>query len=192
VKNSIQTSQIDKVSKNSNGQNRRQFIHVTAGVAGLMLSGCEVAVVAAAIPVLNQIDSDKADLNDTIDIDLALIKPGQEIKVLWGGKPVFVRHRLPDEIKQAQDVDISELPHQESDDDRLVPGPDGQLKPQHLGCIPVAEQGKIAAFGEYGGWYCPCHGAHFDTAGRIRKGPSPTNMEIPPYRYLSDTVIQIG
>lgn len=166
-----------------------------------MLSGCEVAVVAAAIPVLNQIDSDKADLNDTIDIDLALIKPGQEIKVLWGGKPVFVRHRLPDEIKQAQDVDISELPHQESDDDRLVPGPDGQLKPQylvmigvcpHLGCIPVAEQGKIAASGEYGGWYCPCHAAHFDTAGRIRKGPSPTNMEIPPYRYLSDTVIQIG
>jgi len=114
---------------------------------------------------------------------------------LWRGKPVFVRHRTAAEIAEAEGVDVSDCPDPEMDADRLVPKPDGAVDPRflvmvgvctHFGCIPLGEAG------DFNGWYCPCHGSHYDTSGRIRKGPAPKNMEIPSYTYISDTVIKVG
>ena len=109
--------------------------------------------------------------------------------------PVFVRHRTPKEIAEAEGVDISDCPDPQTDDERLRPTPEGKLDPRylvmvgvctHFGCIPVGEAG------DFDGWYCPCHGSHYDTSGRIRKGPAPKNMVIPDYTYISDTVIKVG
>ena len=117
------------------------------------------------------------------------------LKTLWRGKPVFVRHRTAAEITDAENTDVSDCPDPESDSDRLVAKPDGTLDPKflvmvgvctHFGCVPVGEAG------DFDGWYCPCHGSHYDTSGRIRKGPAPKNMAIPPYEYISDTVIKVG
>lgn len=131
----------------------------------------------------------------SIEINLSNIAEGQQLKMLWRGKPVFVRHRTAAEIAEAENTDISKCPDPETDAERLMPTPDGKLNPKylvmvgvctHFGCVPVGESG------DFGGWYCPCHGSHYDTAGRIRKGPAPKNLEIPPYEYLSDTVIKVG
>ena len=119
--------------------------------------------------------------------------------MLIGGQPFFIRHRTQAEIAAARNADIDGLREPESDDERLVPLPNGELNPAilvtsgvctHLGCVPVGPaQGQV---GDYGGWYCPCHGSHYDTSGRIRKGPAPTNLPVPDYRYVSDTVINIS
>lgn len=131
----------------------------------------------------------------SIEIDISAIEEGGQLKTLWRGKPVFVRHRTAAEIAAAEATNVSECPDPQSDSDRLIPKPDGKLDPKylvmvgvctHFGCVPVGEAG------EFDGWYCPCHGSHYDTSGRIRKGPAPKNMEIPPYEYLSDTVIKVG
>ena len=131
----------------------------------------------------------------SIEIDLSAIVEGQQLKMLWRGKPVFVRHRTAEEIQIAQDTDISACPDPQTDAERLMPKPDGKVDPRflvmigvctHFGCVPTEEAG------DFDGWYCPCHGSHYDTSGRIRKGPAPKNMEIPPYKYISDTVIKVG
>lgn len=131
----------------------------------------------------------------SIEIDLSKVAEGQQLKMLWRGKPIFVRHRTAAEIAEAESVDMSKLKDPQADDARLVAGIDGNLKPQylvmvgvctHFGCVPVGEAG------DYDGWYCPCHGSHYDTSGRIRKGPAPTNMEIPPYTFTADNVIKVG
>jgi ubiquinol-cytochrome c reductase iron-sulfur subunit len=131
----------------------------------------------------------------SIEIDLSAVEEGGQLKTLWRGKPVFVRHRTAAEIAEAENTDISDCPDPQTDSERLMPGPSGQVNPKylvmigvctHFGCVPVGEAG------DFDGWYCPCHGSHYDTSGRIRKGPAPKNMEIPPYEYISDTVIKVG
>ena len=140
-----------------------------------------------------------ATLASSLDVDISKVPLGGEIRVLIGGKPFFIRHRTPAEIASAENVRVDSLPDPETDDDRLVPMPNGELNPAilvtsgactHLGCVPVGPaQGNT---GDFGGWYCPCHGSHYDTSGRIRKGPAPANLPVPDYRYVSDTMINIS
>ncbi|PHQ69122.1 MAG: ubiquinol-cytochrome c reductase iron-sulfur subunit [Sneathiella sp.] len=165
------------------GVTRRDFLYVAAG--GLSAVGA-----AAAIwPFIAQMNPSADVLAlSTSEVDLDGIEIGSEITAVWQGKPVFVRHRTEGEIKKAEDVVIANLPDPQSDEERVI-------KPQwlvmvgvctHLGCIPLKEQG------DYSGWFCPCHGSHYDTSGRIRKGPAPKNLVIPPYEFLDDNNIRIG
>jgi ubiquinol-cytochrome c reductase iron-sulfur subunit len=113
--------------------------------------------------------------------------------VKWRGKPVFIRHRTADEIVRANATDLDDLRDPQVDTARAE-------KPEylvlvgvctHLGCVPLGQKtGEVR--GDYDGWFCPCHGSHYDTSGRIRKGPAPTNLEVPPYNFLSDAVVRIG
>ena len=136
-----------------------------------------------------------------------LVKEGQAITVVWRGKPVFIRNRTPEEVKKAVDVKLSDLSDGSARNDDLpdkAPATDANRTKKghenwiilvgictHLGCIPKG-QGLNDARGDYGGWFCPCHGSHYDTAGRIRKGPAPRNLEVPPYAFTSNTKIKIG
>ena len=129
----------------------------------------------------------------TLDVNLAPIEQGQAITVMWRGTPVFIRHRTEAEIAEARGVELGDLPDPATDEERVQ-------KPEwlvmvgvctHLGCIPLGQ--KVGENkGEYGGWFCPCHGSHYDTSGRIRRGPAPTNLPVPPYEFASDTEITIG
>jgi ubiquinol-cytochrome c reductase iron-sulfur subunit len=127
------------------------------------------------------------------EVDLAPIAEGQAITVMWRGKPVFVRHRSGAEVTAAREVPISQLPDPAPDQSRVQ-------KDQwlvvlgvctHLGCVPLGQK-PTDARGDYGGWFCPCHGSHYDTSGRIRKGPAPRNLDVPQYAFTSDTKIRIG
>ena len=176
------------------GHTRRDFIHIAATTVA---AG---GVVAVAWPFVQQL-SPAADTRalSSAEVDVSKVPEGGEIRVLIGGQPFFVRHRTATEIAEARNVDISRLRDPETDDQRLVPKADGTLNPAilvtsgsctHLGCVPVGPaQGTV---GEFGGWYCPCHGSHYDTSGRIRKGPAPTNLPVPSYEYVSDTLIKIS
>ena len=127
------------------------------------------------------------------EVDLEPIAEGQSITVVWRGKPVFIRHRSDNEIKSARADDEAELPDPESDADR-VKNPKWLIMVgvcTHLGCIPLGNKSGEAK-GEYGGWFCPCHGSHYDMSGRIRKGPAPLNLPVPKYTFLSDTRVKIG
>jgi len=124
----------------------------------------------------------------TIEVDLSGVAEGSSVVVKWRGKPLFIRHRPQSEIDAANDVDVASLPDPQQDSSRVQ-------KPEwlvlvgvctHLGCIPIGGQG------DYGGWFCPCHGSHYDTSGRIRAGPAPLNLEIPPHCFLSDTTLLVG
>ena len=121
-------------------------------------------------------------------MDLSQIQPGKAITVLWRGKPVFIKRRTQEEIIEAKKVKLEDLKHPEKDEDRVK-------KEEwlvmlgictHLGCVPLSNKG------EYNGWFCPCHGSHYDTSGRIRKGPAPTNMEVPKYEFVDNNTIKIG
>jgi ubiquinol-cytochrome c reductase iron-sulfur subunit len=129
----------------------------------------------------------------TTDVDLAPVQLGQAITVVWRGKPVFVRHRTPEEIDAAQKVDLASLPDRQADRERVK-------KPEwlvivgvctHLGCIPVGTASGEDR-GPFNGWFCPCHGSAYDTSGRIRQGPAPSNLPVPPYQFTTDTTIRIG
>ncbi len=124
------------------------------------------------------------------EVDLSAIEEGQSVTVMWRGKPIFVRHRTAEEVLEARQASLDDLPDPESDEDRIVDGQDKWLVVvgicTHLGCVPLGNQG------EYNGWFCPCHGSHYDTSGRIRKGPAPTNLPVPEYTFLNDTRIKIG
>lgn len=171
-------------------EGKRDFIFLATGAAAA------AGVASFAWPLVAQMGKAADTLAaGSIEIDLGKIGEGQQLKMLWRGKPVFVRHRTAAEIAEAESVDVSALPDPQTDDERLVPKPDGSLDPKylvmvgvctHFGCVPVGEAG------EYDGWYCPCHGSHYDTSGRIRKGPAPKNMEIPPYTFVSDNIIKVG
>lgn len=127
----------------------------------------------------------------SIDVDLSPIAVGQEIKVVWRGKPVFIRNRTQKNIDDAKAVDIKTLRDPQTDEARTKPGHENWLIMvgvcTHLGCIPLGN-----GAGSYGGWFCPCHGSEYDSAGRIRKGPAPQNLIIPPYTFTSDTKVKIG
>jgi ubiquinol-cytochrome c reductase iron-sulfur subunit len=167
---------------------RRDFIVVATYAMGA------VGAAAVAWPLIDQMNpaADTLALAST-EVDVSKIAVGQAITVTWRGKPVFIRHRTADEIARANGIDSAELRDPEEDELRVQ-------KPEllvvvgvctHLGCVPLGQKtGEVK--GEYDGWFCPCHGSHYDTSGRIRKGPAPTNLEVPPYLFLSDSVIRIG
>ena len=172
-------------------ETKRDFIYIATGAAAAVGAG------ALVWPFVNQMGPAADTLAaGSIEIDLSKLEEGQQLKMLWRGKPVFVRYRTPAEIAQAEaDNTASDLKDPATDDSRLIPTPEGKLNPKflvmvgvctHFGCVPVGEAG------EFDGWYCPCHGSHYDTSGRIRKGPAPTNLEVPPYVYLTDTTIKVG
>ena len=175
------------------GETRRDFIHIAAGAA---FAGGAAAVAWPFIKQLGPAADTRAA--SSAEVDVSKIPEGGEVRVLIGGLPFFVRHRTAKEIAEAEAVDVAKLTDPETDADRLVPKPNGELNPTilvtsgactHLGCVPV---GPGVNTGEYGGWYCPCHGSHYDTSGRIRKGPAPLNLPVPKYEYVSDTLIKIS
>jgi len=167
------------------GTTRREFITLTAAAVGV------IGAAATAIPFIDSMNpaADVLALS-SIEVDLAEIQPGQTTKVKWRGKPVFIKRRTKEEIEIERKVAMSELKDPQADNDRVKSGRDEWLVVigvcTHLGCIPAAGQG------EFGGWFCPCHGSQYDASGRIRKGPAPTNLEVPEYSFLSDTKIRIG
>jgi ubiquinol-cytochrome c reductase iron-sulfur subunit len=167
---------------------RRDFLLLTAGALG------GVGAVISIWPFIDSLNPARDVLAlSTTEVDLAPVQAGQRLTVSWRGKPVFIDHRTPDEIKAAQDVDISRLPDPQNDSDRVK-------KPEwlvmigvctHLGCIPLGQKPGDDR-GSFGGWFCPCHGSVYDTSGRIRQGPAPQNLIVPPYEFTSDTAIKIG
>ena len=163
--------------------NRRDFI-ITATVT----TGA-VGVGAAVWPLVDQMNPDASvKALASTEVDISTIQPGQSITVLWRGKPVFIKRRTQKEIDSARSVDLKNLKHPEKDEDRAK-NPEWLVMLgvcTHLGCVPLGDKG------EYGGWFCPCHGSHYDTSGRIRKGPAPTNMEIPKYEFVNTNTIKIG
>jgi ubiquinol-cytochrome c reductase iron-sulfur subunit len=172
------------------GMRRRDFINIAA------VSAAGVGVVGLLYPLINQMNP-SADILAlaSIEVDISKIAEGQAIKTMWRKQPVFIRHLTGAEIKAANAVPMSELRDPQTLAERTKPG-----KPQwlitlgvctHLGCVPLgAGQGENR--GPYGGYFCPCHGSIYDTAARIRKGPAPKNLEVPDYKFKSDTVVQIG
>jgi len=167
-----------------------------------------VGAAAALWPLLDQMNPDQSALSlATTDVDLSHIEVGQAITVMWRGKPIFIRRRADDEIAAAKSVPVDDLPDPlarnanlpdnapASDENRAGKDREPWLVMigicTHLGCIPKG-QSVGDNKGEFGGWFCPCHGSQYDTAGRIRVGPAPQNMAIPPYAFLSDTKIKIG
>ena len=162
---------------------RRDFIFTASYALGAVGAG------AAAWPLIDQMNPDASEraLAST-EVDVSGIERGQSITVLWRGKPVFIKRRTEEEIEKARQVNLKELPDPEKDEDRAK-NPEWLVMLgmcTHLGCVPLGNKG------EYEGWFCPCHGSHYDTSGRIRKGPAPTNLEIPKYEFISDSTIKIG
>lgn len=177
----------DMAEGHAEDENRREFLYLAAGAVGA------VGAASFAWPLIDQMNpaADVLALSTT-EVDISGIPEGASITIKWRGQAVFVRHRTPKEIKEAEDVNLSELRDPEPDKDRVE-------KPQwlivlgsctHLGCVPGNQVGDKK--GDYGGWFCPCHGSQFDTSGRIRQGPAPTNLAVPPYTFLSDTLVKIG
>lgn len=165
------------------GVKRRDFLYIAAGGVGA------VGTALAVWPFVAQMNpsADVLALSST-EVELDAIEEGAEITAVWQGKPVFIRHRTKEEIAAAENVDVASLPDPQADADR-VENPAWLIMVgvcTHLGCVPLKESG------DFDGWFCPCHGSHYDTSGRIRKGPAPTNLVVPPYEFLSDTSVKIG
>jgi ubiquinol-cytochrome c reductase iron-sulfur subunit len=192
----------DTMNPEDDEPTRRDVILVAA--AGF----AAVGAAAALWPLLDQMSPDQSALSlATTEVDLSHIDVGQAITVMWRGKPIFVRRRAEDEIAAAKSIPVDDLPDPLARNANL---PDSALATDenragkdrepwlvmigictHLGCIPKG-QAVGDNRGEFGGWFCPCHGSQYDTAGRIRKGPAPQNLAIPPYNFVSDTKIKIG
>jgi ubiquinol-cytochrome c reductase iron-sulfur subunit len=168
--------------------NRRDFLILATTAVGA------IGTAALVWPFIDQMNpsADVLALSST-EVDLAPIAVGQAITVTWRGKPLFIRHRTDKNIEEARAVPLSELRDPESDEARAK-------KPQwlimvgvctHLGCIPLGQK-PTDPHGAYDGWFCPCHGSHYDSAGRIRRGPAPRNLVVPDYEYTADTTVRIG
>lgn len=170
------------------GKTRRDFLYLTAGAAGAL---------GTAIGLWPLIDSMNPSAEvlalASIEVDLAPIEPGQRITVKWHGRPVFISHRTPAEIAAAESDDEAQL---------IDPAPDAARVQRkewlivigictHLGCVPLGQK-PAQPHGKYGGWFCPCHGSAYDTAGRVRRGPAPRNLDLPPYDFLEDLSVRIG
>ena len=172
------------------GVRRRDFLNVAA------VSFAGVGTVAALAPLVVQM-SPSADVLalSTTEVDISKVQPGQGIKTQWRKQPVFVRNLTPKEIQEANAVSMSDLRDPETLAQRTKPGHANWLITlgvcTHLGCVPLgAGEGEVK--GEFGGYFCPCHGSQYDTAARIRKGPAPKNLQVPEYAFTSDTVVKIG
>ena len=175
---------------------RRDFLYVATAATGAVAGG------AAVWPLINQMNP-SADVSalSSIEVDVADVEPGTQITVKWLGKPVFIRRRSAEEIEAARAVDLADLP---DIDDRNAnkPGLDASDENRaldengewlvmmgvctHLGCVPLGDAG------DFGGWFCPCHASHYDTAGRIRKGPAPQNLPVPVASFVNETTIKLG
>ncbi len=168
-----------------NDPSRRDFIYIAAG------AGAVGAAAMIAIPLIDQMNPAADTLAlASIEYDLSKVEKGAQVVVKWRGKPLFVRYRTEKEIAEAKAVDIKTLRDPQTDAERVKPGKEQYLilvgVCTHLGCVP-----NFGA-GDYGGWFCPCHGSQYDTSGRIRGGPAPKNLEVPEYSFLSDTKIKVG
>lgn len=172
------------------GVRRRDFINIAA------VSFAGVGVAAVALPLINQMNP-SADVlaMASIEVDISAIQPGQAIKTEFRKQALFVRHLTPAEIDAAKKVDVSTLRDPQTLEERTKAGKEEWLITlgvcTHLGCVPLgAAAGEVR--GEFGGYFCPCHGSHYDTAARIRKGPAPANLAVPDYAFSSDTLVKIG
>ncbi|MEM8871102.1 MAG: ubiquinol-cytochrome c reductase iron-sulfur subunit [Pseudomonadota bacterium] len=180
-----------------NSGTRRDFLYVATGAAGVVTAG------AAVWPLVNQMNP-SADVQalSSIQVPVGELEVGQQITALWRGKPVFIRRRTAEEIEAARNVDLGELPDNNARNDN-VSAEDSAADEfrtldeggewlvmigvcTHLGCVPLGDAG------DFGGWFCPCHGSHYDTAGRIRRGPAPENLPVPQAEFISESVIQLG
>ncbi len=177
---------------------RRDFLYVATGMMGA------AGVAGVAWPLIRQMSPDASILAlASIEVDVSSLEPGQAMTVKWRGKPVFIRNRTDKEIEEARAVELAELKDpiaRNQNETAGEPATDvnrsaGEGKENwivmigsctHLGCVPVG------LAGDFGGWFCPCHGSHYDTAGRIRKGPAPENLSVPPFEFISDDVVKIG
>ena len=173
---------VDKEQKGETSE-RRDFLFTASYALGA------VGVGAAVWPLIDQMNPDASVKALAItEVDISKIGLGKTITVLWRGKPVFIRRRTQEEISKAQNVNLEELKDPQKDEDR-VKKPEWLIMTgvcTHLGCVPLGDKG------DFGGWFCPCHGSHYDTSGRIRKGPAPTNLEIPKYEFVDNNTIKIG
>jgi ubiquinol-cytochrome c reductase iron-sulfur subunit len=188
-----------EISSETSGEpTRRDFLYLTTGMAGA------VGAAAVAWPFIDQMRPDASTLAlASIEVDVASLQPGMSLTVKWRGKPVFIRNRTDKEVEEANAVALADLKDPvarnanlpadatATDLDRSA----GKEKENwivmigsctHLGCVPLGQAG------DFGGWFCPCHGSHYDTAGRIRKGPAPENLAVPTFAFATDTVIKIG
>jgi len=167
---------------------RRDFIKL----ATMTLGG--VGAATLAIPFITSMNPGKDTLAlASTEIDLSPLKEGQSLTVIWRGKPVFIKHRTPTEIEEAKNVLMEDLKDAEDDSKRVQ---DSKWLVvlgvcTHLGCVPLGQK-TTDVKGDFGGWFCPCHGSHYDTSGRIRKGPAPKNLPVPPYVFLTESKIKIG
>ena len=185
------------MSQDDEQATRRDFLYYATGGTGAVVVG------AAVWPLINQMNP-SADVQalSSVEIDISDIEPGTQITVKWLGKPVFIRRRTESEIDLARDTIISELPDgmgrnanvsgADADDKNRTLDEKGEWLVMmgvctHLGCVPLGN-----GAGDFGGWFCPCHGSHYDTAGRIRKGPAPENLPVPLAIFINDTTIKLG
>ncbi len=170
------------------GETRRDFLYLTAAAMGV------VSAAAVAWPIVDSMNpaADVRALSST-EVDLSPVEVGMAITVIWRGNPVFVRHRTAAEIETARAVALDELPDPETDEARVQKAEWLIMVGlcTHLGCIPKGQRVGDNK-GDWDGWFCPCHASHYDTSGRIRKGPAPRNLDVPPYEFLDDTTIHIG
>jgi ubiquinol-cytochrome c reductase iron-sulfur subunit len=172
------------------GVRRRDFINIAA------VSAAGVGALAVVYPLISQM-APSADVlaEGSTEVDISAIQPGQAIKAVFRKQPLFIRNLTPEEVAEAEKVDVGELREPQTLAERTKEGHTNWLVTMgvctHLGCVPAGtSEGEVK--GEFGGYFCPCHGSHYDTAARIRKGPAPKNLEVPEYEFLSDTVIKIG
>ena len=188
TKKAVPKKAASSTTAETSNKTRRDFLVLASGAAGAIGAGSFIyPFVASMNPA-----ADVAAAAE-VDVDLKSIQVGQAITVMWRGKPVFIRRRTADEIAKEEAVDISTFPDPETDKDRIK-------KPEwlivigvctHLGCVPSGQK-PTDARGDYGGWFCPCHGSAYDVSGRIRKGPAPKNLIVPPYLFIDDTTVRIG
>jgi ubiquinol-cytochrome c reductase iron-sulfur subunit len=176
---------------------RRDFLYYATAGTGVVAAG------AAVWPLVNQMNPSADVLAlSSIRVDVSEVEPGTQLTVKWLGKPVFIRRRTDEEIEAARAVELSDLPDQGAENENIAAGSLATDENRaldetgewlvmmgvctHLGCVPLGDAG------DFGGWFCPCHGSHYDTAGRIRKGPAPTNLPVPPAEFVDETTIKLG
>jgi ubiquinol-cytochrome c reductase iron-sulfur subunit len=184
------TATPDTVTTTEDGVRRRDFLDIAA------VSAAGIGGLAVVYPLVSQMAPSKDVLAaSSTEVDVSAIEPGQAIKAVFRKQPLFVRRLTAAEIEAANSVSAGSLRDPQTLEERTKEGHQDMLVTMgvctHLGCVPLgAAEGEVK--GEFGGYFCPCHGSHYDTAGRIRKGPAPTNLEVPEYTFTSDTVIQVG
>lgn len=194
----LTVSEHDINSETLGEPSRRDFLYLTTGMAGV------VGAAAVAWPFIDQMRPDASTLAlASIEVDVSALEPGMSLTVKWRGKPVFIRNRTDKEVEEAKQVALTDLKDPVARNANVDPAAEatdlarsaGEGKENwivmvgsctHLGCVPLGQAG------DFGGWFCPCHGSHYDTAGRIRKGPAPQNLAVPTFAFVSDSVIKIG